>query len=117
MGVPVGHRSTGLILTLADREVWHELNSGMDVPLYALLNQLATILPGVEADTCATWRSFTFSGMSRQAGGWKDYCLHPERRTQISDDRGLNSQMLAHERCKLHTFIRDADRKRPQLRR
>jgi hypothetical protein len=64
----------GLLLTVEGRSAWTELGEwpeGAGFEPYAVLNYLPRILAGVEADTCATCRSFRFSGLSRDmSGGW-----------------------------------------------
>jgi hypothetical protein len=111
-----GYRRKGLVLKVGDRSVWTELNewAGAAFEPYAVLNHLATVLPGVEADTCATCSSFAFSGMSRDfSGGWGGYCRHPD--AQEGSGRGSPGVSVSH-RCDRHTTILDANRSQPYIR-
>ena len=113
---PAGYRRKGLVLTVGDRSVWTELNgwAGAEFEPYAVLNQLATVLPGVEADTCASCCSFAFSGMSRDmSGGWKGYCRHPD--AQEGPDRRSPIVSVC-ERCVRHSVVLDSNRKHPYMR-
>jgi len=112
---PDGYRKIGLVLSLANRKVWSELDLWPFGPfeMYAVLNRLETVFPGAKADTCATCPSFAFSGMLRDMGsGTKGYCMHPER-TQTADDRPPVMSVL--DRCDFCTIVRDADREIPYL--
>ena len=105
------------MLTIGDRSVWTELNewAGAEFEPYAVLNHLATVLPGVEADTCATCCSFAFSGMSRDmSGGWMGYCRHPD--AQEAPDRSGPPSVSVSDRCDRYTMVLDVNRKHPYLR-
>lgn len=108
-----GYRTTGLLLSVEGRSAWTELNewAGARFEPYAVLNRLPTILTGVEADTCATCRSFRFSGMSRDfSGGWVGYCMHHDRASE-----GQHPTTSVHERCEHHAMIQDSEREHPYL--
>ena len=112
---PHGYRRRGLVLTIGDRSVWTELSEqpGAKFEAYAVLNHLATVLPGVEAETCATCSSFAFSGMSRDmSGGWTGYCRHPDAQEA---GRRSPSVSVAH-RCDRYSMVLDRDREHPYLR-
>ena len=109
-----GYRARGLLLTIEGRSAWTELDewAGGRFEPYAVLNSLPKTLGEVEADACATCRSFRFSGLSRDmSGGWGGYCMHSDR---TSD--GGPPPVRVHERCEHHAMILDSDRERPYLR-
>lgn len=111
---PHGYRTRGLVLTVAGHSVWTQLDDcpGARFEAYAVVNRLPKILPGVEADTCATCRSFRFSGMSRDmSGGRIGYCMCPTRASGAGQPT-----VSVLDRCDEHSTIRDADREHPFLR-
>jgi hypothetical protein len=113
-----GYRRQGLVLTVADRSVWTELDGqpGAKFEAYAVLNQLPTLLPGVEAETCATCFSFAFSGMSRDmSGGWTGYCRHPDAQEAPAPHRSSPSVSVAY-RCERYRKVLDRDRQHPYIR-
>ncbi len=101
-----------------------EVRIGRDHEPYALLNDLSEALSDGYVRTCATCRSFRFSGMSRDmSGGSMGYC---ERRREAARASGIAfsgvdtvpphlTTISVYDTCAAHELVLDADRAIPYL--